>query len=312
MIRIDFDPAHLDDDLRAEWDAWMKRAERATRQLIQKWLAEGTLTSKDFNSAIWRDLKGWLSRHVFHGKCAYCEKLIGDDVELDGEHYRPKAGIKYKDGAPVQVEDWAGTPMEHPGYFWLAYHWKNLLPSCKSCNQGRGKMNQFPTKDRRHAYLPRLADAILEALRTEADCACSLLDLLDPETLDTEEERQLLHPYFDVPTDHLGFGAAGIEYEMSERGKLSIKVLRLHRDTLRRHRSIAQATALNTFMLNFMAHLQAIQLNPPPGLDPEGVRQEAVKRGWASVEPYTSGQQPHSAAVISYIEMTLNQRLPAD
>jgi hypothetical protein len=32
-----------------------------------------------------------------------------------------------------------GKSVEHPGYFWLAYHWKNLLPSCAFCNAHLGK-----------------------------------------------------------------------------------------------------------------------------------------------------------------------------
>ncbi|KQT42055.1 hypothetical protein ASG43_17420 [Aureimonas sp. Leaf454] len=59
-------------------------------------------------------------RKLFHGKCAYCEKLIEKGI-AEVEHYRPKAGVK-------------GST--HSGYWWLAYKWTNLLPTCPGCNQG--------------------------------------------------------------------------------------------------------------------------------------------------------------------------------
>ncbi|MEZ5007772.1 MAG: hypothetical protein R2753_06420 [Chitinophagales bacterium] len=51
-------------------------------------------------------------------KCCYCEKPI-DKGDL--EHYRPKKGWKQNNGAA----------MTKPGYYWLAYRWRNLLLSCK-------------------------------------------------------------------------------------------------------------------------------------------------------------------------------------
>ncbi|WPN23947.1 HNH endonuclease family protein [Pseudomonas marginalis] len=60
-------------------------------------------------------------RKLFHGKCAYCESEVGDN--LDVEHFRPKGSVS---------ED-----PRHPGYWWLAHSWGNLLPSCTPCNQKR-------------------------------------------------------------------------------------------------------------------------------------------------------------------------------
>lgn len=55
-----------------------------------------------------------------HGKCAYCEQKI-EKGSREVEHYRPKGG----------VED-----PTHPGYWWLATSWTNLLPTCGPCNKG--------------------------------------------------------------------------------------------------------------------------------------------------------------------------------
>lgn len=60
-------------------------------------------------------------RELFHGKCAYCECEISGDIDV--EHYRPKGGVH---------ED-----PTHPGYWWLALEWENLLASCAHCNQKR-------------------------------------------------------------------------------------------------------------------------------------------------------------------------------
>ena len=66
-----------------------------------------------------------------YGKCCYCERKRSK-IEVDIEHFRPKAKVKERP--------------EHPGYWWLAYDWNNLLISCKTCNQ-QYKRVQFPIKN---------------------------------------------------------------------------------------------------------------------------------------------------------------------
>ncbi len=66
------------------------------------------------------DVKSAL-RKLFKSKCAYCEFHFID--AMDVEHFRPKGGVE-------------GEPL-HPGYWWLALQWDNLLPSCVGCNQRR-------------------------------------------------------------------------------------------------------------------------------------------------------------------------------
>ena len=67
---------------------------------------------------------------LFHGKCAYCESPYRAVDALDIEHFRPKGG----------VSEWKG----HPGYWWLAAVWTNLLPSCPACNQRRRHVHYAP------------------------------------------------------------------------------------------------------------------------------------------------------------------------
>lgn len=60
---------------------------------------------------------------LFHRKCAYCESSYAAVHPMDVEHYRPKGAVFGAAG--------------HPGYWWLAAEWTNLLPSCIDCNRRR-------------------------------------------------------------------------------------------------------------------------------------------------------------------------------
>lgn len=69
-----------------------------------------------------------------HGKCVFCEQHILSLDYGDVEHFRPK-------GAYVQKNE----NKNYPGYFRLAYNFKNLMLCCKVCNQ-RNKKNLFPIR----------------------------------------------------------------------------------------------------------------------------------------------------------------------
>ena len=73
-------------------------------------------------------------------KCCYCEKPVNNGVL---EHYRPKKGYQQT----------RGDAITRPGYYWLAYRWKNLLLSCTECNEANTKGNLFPISGTR-ATLP--------------------------------------------------------------------------------------------------------------------------------------------------------------
>jgi uncharacterized protein (TIGR02646 family) len=78
---------------------------------------------------------------VSYGKCWYVEcRNPGADNDID--HFRPKFGVKE---AP-----------DHPGYYWLAFNWRNLRLSCQRANRPRrdeeagevgGKSDHFPLLD---------------------------------------------------------------------------------------------------------------------------------------------------------------------
>jgi hypothetical protein len=135
---------------------------------------------------------------LFHGKCAYCETPYSASAPVDIEHYRPKGAV---------AEDPA-----HPGYWWLAMAWENLLPSCIDCNRKRKQV------------LPQVGDS-LEELRNRARAGdATLVNVgkkdsfpiasggargLPEQTALTAEQALLLDPCAPEPADqpeaHLAF-----------------------------------------------------------------------------------------------------------
>jgi hypothetical protein len=127
---------------------WLNHARTATQHAIdawELWLKEGAKGefTYTFNQRIWTAFKKWLLKYKFHNKCAYCEtKAV--QFYADAEHYRPKASVQVRERdselrpavCALPLEGGKAREMKHPGYFWLAYNWRNLLPACKRCNSG--------------------------------------------------------------------------------------------------------------------------------------------------------------------------------
>jgi hypothetical protein len=127
---------------------------------------------------------------LFYGKCAYCETFLGGSVPIDSELFRPAASV-------------AEAP-DHPGYWWLASRWENMLLACGTCN--RQKANRFPL--------------IAESRRAFA------------EGREVNEQPLLLNPCEDHPEEHLVFNDDGTVVSETPRGQATISVLGLNRDTL--------------------------------------------------------------------------------
>ena len=187
MRHISFKPSMLSDPADRRWFAgWLLRARRATKAAIADAEAVKPIEFKD---AIWSDLKAFLLKRVFRGKCAYCESRVTTTDFGAAEHYRPKGGVTYKREGRVKVVEVGGKA--HPGYYWLAYDWRNLLPACGQCNGGPGKMNQFPiAAGKSHVNSHKTARS--------------------PVKLDAIEDPRLLHPYYHMPEKYLRFGVDGV------------------------------------------------------------------------------------------------------
>jgi len=208
---LDGDPA-ADDARQKWWRAWRDRAKRA-RDKYEK--SRKTTADPEFDSDVWKDLKEWLLRGPFDGKCGYCESAVTAVDFGDAEHYRPKGAVKRRDGdawVPVVV-----GRRPHGGYWWLAYDWSNLFPACAKCNSAHKREN-FPTA-KKHVR-PTARDL---ARWTSA-------------ALDREEEPLLLHPMREGdendPSRHITFDIDGraVPIDDSERAKATIETVGLNRD----------------------------------------------------------------------------------
>jgi uncharacterized protein (TIGR02646 family) len=164
---------------------------------------------------------------LFHDKCAYCESKIASGFDWEVEHFRPKGEVTERP--------------DHSGYYWLAYEWSNLYPSCTHCNQRRcdkprwgddhtaetgGKASQFP-----------LLDETCRAMTHEDDLAM--------------EQALLLDPCSDEPAELLSFSLLGDAVSVGENIKATttIEVFQLNRRRLRDARMQVVGTVLELVKL---------------------------------------------------------------
>lgn len=134
-----------------------------------------------------------------YGKCWYVEcKNPGTDDDID--HFRPKLGVTE---AP-----------DHPGYYWLAFDWRNMRLSCHRANRPRtnpetaetgGKAGHFP-----------LIDPATRANSPGDDLSRELPALLDP----TNPADPVLLSFkpngeVDLSPEHKGNSIAEAKFEAS-------------------------------------------------------------------------------------------------
>ena len=289
MIHISFNPADLREPLKTEWDALMVKAQLATDRVIEAWETWRSLGSPGnfdykLEEDVWGALKKWLLTKVFHNKCAYCETRLVRDV-YHADHYRPKGRVRIrvegkKKLQPCTTRDEDGKEFEHPGYFWLAYHWANLLPCCNYCNTALGKKDQFPV-ERNHLAVQRLAAEEVLKLQQKQIKSPRRNDVffLQPEDLNVFEGPLLLNPYLDKPGEHIVFGDCGqiSNREGSNKGLQSILVYNLQADRLREARQAVQEAALKEY---------SVELTRGKGLK----REERITAAKAVIRDYVTDQ----------------------
>lgn len=149
-----------DPALQKEWDDLRKRAGIARDDLTKAFEDRKKI---EVNDSIYKDFMKFL-KALFKGNCAYCQTKLTTGQPGDVEHFRPKGRVVDRQFKPIRVTYPDRGEVNHPGYFWLAYDWANLLPSCADCNryrkqgptgqlsagrpeEGAGKADQFPLKD---------------------------------------------------------------------------------------------------------------------------------------------------------------------
>jgi hypothetical protein len=205
-------PAFLESDI---FKSWQNRARAKREELLR---AQNPKSS--FDERIWQDFKNEILIPSV-GRCAYCEGRYSAGEFGDAEHYRPKSEV---------TED--RKAINHPGYYWLAYEWHNLLLCCKKCNSRHpdrdqktrashpGKLCEFPVKARRISAPTDMPDRWIEELQ--------------------QEEPLLLNLYFDNPCHHFEARKRGWIWHKAERGRVTIEVCHLNRKELREERELAE------------------------------------------------------------------------
>ena len=188
--------------------------------------------------------------------------------------------------------------LDHPGYFWLAYDWRNLMPACSMCNS-RAKADQFPV-DAECLLMVRLSQEEVNSLLAEPLASKFYPELyyLSPEDLDQRECPLLLNPLNPTPDrdpcEHLRFSIDGsaVAVESSDLGKNSIEVFNLNRNNLVRERKAAIERIHSKYLI-------AVR-------EPSEKYEERIQN---KIEDFVSGVEPYSAAALCYLECFLKRKL---
>lgn len=264
MIHINFtEPEDKD------WKDWKVKCAKETKKLIKRFQNGQELK---ISKTLYKEQKPvfFNLEDNFYGKCAYCESLITNTHPGDVEHFRPKGAVTDLKNKPIIITI-DGQKRPHPGYYWLAYEWTNLLPSCIDCNrlssgnsQGKviGKGKKFPLKNK---YAIEPGD-------------------------ETDEEPLLINPRSEDPAKYLVIDKFGLlhPYEESERGHMCIKVFGLNdRPTLIDERKRMYETAADDYALAWISvYARSANL------------QKRIKK----IEEYKKGKRPYSIAAIKAIK----------
>ncbi len=312
MRHITFDPDTLTDPAaRKWWDDWHLRSDAATTRVLEAWKEwrddpkRPPAFDYEWEEQVWKDVKGWFLENLFHYKCAYCESPLElDRYYGDAEHFRPKGNVTVaSDSGPKRraKSTLEGAPIDHPGYFWLAYHWRNLMPACSFCNS-KGKNDLFPAA-KPHA-MPRTLTADEEAALTEAAREFpngSRTFFLGPQMLDAIEEPLLLSPFSTIParepSKHLRYGVGGkvVAIGDSPLGKESIRTYKLDSGRLEKRRHKAQEAVQRLYF----SKLQ----NTPQALFPAVIQQ--------ALRPFVDGEEDYATAALQYITELQQAQLAA-
>jgi len=222
------------------FEAWKERAAKARQKLLDEWKATGQPPT-EFNPQIWRTLKEEFLLEIHTSKCAYFEGKIVGLADLHVEHYRPKGMVTVRTD---ELDQKTRQIINHPGYFWLAYEWYNLILSCPYCNTSHATENQ----KKRIKHPGKLNEFRITGQRVNQPCK-------DPEKWFEElqdEDPLLLHPYFDKPEEHIAFDDNGVPYPKkgSQKGRETIIVCNLEREELNQARRRARDCNLHQALNN--------------------------------------------------------------
>lgn len=215
MLHVKFSPPAND----AKWTAWIDEARAETKKNISLMRRNRRITYK---AKLYKKMRQVIF-DGFNGKCAYCEAKFILTETGDVEHYRPKGAITDEWDKRIMITRRGKRPKPHPGYYWLAYDWQNLLPSCSLCNRpSRPRGGLRIGKGMRFPVMPSPALKYGHA-RRPADLA--------------KEVPVFIHPVLEDPRKHISFDAdTGLLIDKTPRGKLCIELLGLNREGVAKER----------------------------------------------------------------------------
>ena len=146
-------------------------------------------------SSTWQTLSEKLAPLSFN-KCWYCE-CTEDRSDYAVDHFRPKNEV---------TED-----PSHPGYWWLAFEWRNYRYACTYCNSFRKK--QTSTEGGKQCHFPLLENT------PRVNC--------DSDDCEKSESPMLLDPLIRADTKLLTFQSNGIPKPSKNEG--SVEYVRAER-----------------------------------------------------------------------------------
>lgn len=246
------------------WTSWHQQAREAIVELERNY-GHGEI---EIREELYAQAKPFLLA-IFDAKCAYCESVITSTQPGDVEHYRPKGRIKEMNGTVVRMR---GSQTEHPGYWWLCYEWRNLLPSCIDCNRRRAQTEEGEQSGK--------AD-LFPIAGTRAEKPTDSLE---------EEQALLLNPTEEIfdPEKHFEFMADGKIAPHSDRARTSCDLLGLNlREKLVGQRASAYASATDAFTRFLVISLAGLNAELPI-TDEEKKLRRRINDMWEGRTPHTS------------------------
>jgi hypothetical protein len=264
------------------WKKWNKDASEAMAKLVQGYAPGADVRLRD---ALYKAAMPFLLK-LSQQKCAYCESVITASQPGDVEHYRPKGRIRDENGNIVTTVRCApGSP--HPGYWWLAYRWDNLLPSCTDCN----RLRRHPQTAVAGGEDPGAAAAVGIAVGGKADYfAVTGVRAEMPEDSLVDEKATLLDPSkpgFN-PDEHFEFTEDGFIKPKSQEAEYTCKLLGLNlRETLVAQRREAYLNAQFAWTRYFQS-APAVMGAPERARDILEVPRQQVNALWEGGKSYTA------------------------
>lgn len=164
----------------------------------------------------WRSISTNLAS-LSSGKCWYCE-CSEDRSDYAVDHFRPKNEV---------TDD-----PSHPGYWWLAFDWKNYRYACTYCNSYRSKNTS--TEGGKQCYFPLLEGSSRACCESDNHEDIERPSLLDP--LVRSDTKLITFKSNGIPAEAKAAGT-----EEYDRAKISIKIYHLNEFKINKSRQrIAQ------------------------------------------------------------------------